>query len=76
MLSAWLPVLPLCGFSYSPGKNRFLDRQYQGFPDGAQLMTSLTSLRKNPAIPSACTGIPDWAGTFLRLSEVKYAFQI
>jgi hypothetical protein len=51
MPTAWLPALPLGVFSFSPAKNRFIDRQYQGFPDGAWLATGLISLMQQPGNP-------------------------
>ncbi len=45
------PVCLSAGFSFSPANNRFLDRQYQGFPDGFWLATNLTSLLNSPANP-------------------------
>jgi hypothetical protein len=44
-------LLPGGFFLYSPAKNRFLNRQYQGFPDRTLLKTGLSSLRNSPAIP-------------------------
>jgi len=40
-------------FSFSHAKNRFIESQYQGFPDGAWLATGLPSLYNMLAIPPA-----------------------
>ena len=64
MPPAWLPVLSLGGFFLiSPAKNRFIDRRYQGVPDGAWLAAGLTSLCNRPA----GTENPDGEGAFFRI---------
>jgi hypothetical protein len=49
MPSAWWLVLPSAVSSYSPAKTRFIDRRYQGVPDGGWLAIGLTSLYNIPA---------------------------
>ena len=65
MPPAWLPVLSLGGFFLiSPAKNRFIDRRYQGVPDGAWLAAGLTSLCNRPA----GTENPDGEEAFSRIT--------